>query len=146
MNKYACRIIIKQKTISIFVARITHLTNDAYMLKIAKEDGRYLVSLFQVNKLNTLFSELIFQQLSDLVSEPGRKVIFNLQGVRFIDSSGFATLIRTTEIARAKSAEFKICNVSDEVMELIELTQLKDKLPICECLEVREKIIMELDD
>ena len=116
------------------------------MLKVAKEDGRYLVSLFQVNKLNTLFSELINQQLSTLVSEPGRVVIFNLEGVRFIDSAGFATLLCASEIAKAKNAEFKICNVSDEVMELIELTELQDILPICECGTVKEKIVMELDD
>lgn len=116
------------------------------MLKVAKEEGRYLVSLFQVNKLNTLFSELISQQLSDLVNEPGRVVIFNLEGVRFIDSAGFATLLRASEIAKARSAVFKICNVSVEVLELIELTELKDTLPICECAAVKEKILMELDD
>jgi anti-sigma B factor antagonist len=116
------------------------------MLKVAKEDGRYLVSLFQVNKLNTLFSELIKQQLSTLVSEPGRVVIFNLEGVRFIDSAGFATLLCASEIAKAKKAEFKICNVSEEVMELIELTELQNVLPICSFEPAKEKIIMELDD
>lgn len=126
--------------------RRTQTNDDTHMLKVAKEDGRYLVSLFQVNKLNTLFSELINQQLSTLVSEPGREVIFNLKGVRFIDSAGFATLLCATEIAKAKKAEFKICNVSDEVMELIELTELQDILPICEYAPVKEKIVMELDD
>lgn len=116
------------------------------MLKVAKEEGRYLVSLFQVSKLNTLFSELISQQLNDLVGTPGRTVIFNLEGVRFIDSAGFGTLLHALEIAKARSSEFKICNVSDEVMELIELTELADKLPICECAGVKEKIVMELDD
>ena len=73
-------------------------------------------------------------------------VVFNLEGVRFIDSAGFGTLLHALEIAKARSSVFKICNVSDEVMELIELTELTDKLPICECAGVKEKIVMELDD
>lgn len=116
------------------------------MLKVAKEDERYIVSLFQVNKLNTLFSELIGQQLSNLVSESGREVIFNLDGVRFIDSSGFATLLKAAEAAKRHGTEFKICNVSEDVVELIELLDLQDTLPICECSAVKETILMELDD
>jgi len=116
------------------------------MLKVAKEDDRYLVSLFQVNKLNTLFSELISQQLNDLVSVPDRKIIFNLEGVRFIDSSGFKTLLKACEISNAVGSSFQICNISSDVQELIDLTELNDSLNIVPTLEVKEKIVMELDD
>jgi anti-anti-sigma factor len=116
------------------------------MLKVAKEEDRYLVSLFQVNKLNTLFSELISQQLNSLVSVPDRKVIFNLEGVRFIDSSGFSTLLKACEISNAAGSSFQICNISPEVQELIDLTDLNGTLNILPKLEVKEKIVMELDD
>ena len=70
------------------------------MLKVAREDSQYRVELFQVNKLNTLFSELVKQQLRELVDEGGISVIFNLENIRFIDSSGFAALDLLTRISK----------------------------------------------
>ena len=116
------------------------------MLKVVKEADRYVVSLFQVNKLNTLFSDLIDQQLSNLVSVPGREVIFNLEGIRFIDSAGFDTLLTAHKTAAEHGVQFKLCNISDEVAELLEITELKDRLPVCECESSKEKILLELDD
>ena len=63
------------------------------MLKISREGSECRVELFQVNRLNTLFSELVKEQLQELVEEPGISVIFNLEGIRFIDTSGFDVLI-----------------------------------------------------
>ena len=116
------------------------------MLKVAKEDDKYLVSLFQVSKLNTLFSELISQQLNNLVSVSGRHVIFNLHGVSFIDSEGFRTLLKASEIATAVGSSFQLCNISSEVSDLIELTNLRGSFNIVESLDLKEKIILELDD
>lgn len=116
------------------------------MLKVAKEDEGYIVSLFQVNKLNTLFSELISQQLNNLVSMPGRKVIFNLEGVRFIDTAGFKTLEKAHQIALARGAVFQLCNVGDEVCELFKETDVENSFDILPSLQVQEKIMMELDE
>lgn len=116
------------------------------MLKVAKNEGKYLVSLFHVSKLNTLFSELISQQLNKLVGVPGRHVIFNLQGVRFIDSAGFNTLLRANEISSSVGSVFQICNISEEVQELIVLTESAGKFNIVPKLEVKEQIILEMDE
>lgn len=116
------------------------------MLKIAKEEERYLVSLFQVNKLNTLFSELISQQLNDLVSVSGRDVVFNLEGIRFIDTAGFNTLERVTKLSRVSGSRFRVCNIGAEVQELLDLTGMEGALDIIPRLEVKEKIVMEFDD
>lgn len=74
------------------------------MLKIAKEENQYRVELFQVNKLNTLFSELVKQQLRELVEEPGVNVVFNLEDIRFIDSAGFDVLLEISDRARKLEA------------------------------------------
>jgi len=117
------------------------------MLKVAKEkEERYMVSLFQVNKLNTLFAELISKQLNDLVSVAGRHVIFNLERIRFIDTAGFESLEKATAIARAKNSRFQLCNINEEVQELIELTGMQEKFDIIPRMEVKETIVMELDD
>lgn len=115
------------------------------MLKIAKEQKQYRVELFQVNKLNTLFSELVKQQLIELVEESGTTVIFNLEGIRFIDSSGFDVLLEVSDRAREAGSYFKLCNITDDVRELIILTELQHRFDFVSCAITREKILMALD-
>jgi len=115
------------------------------MLKIAREDMQYRVELFQVNKLNTLFSELVKNQLRELVEEPGISVVFNLENIRFIDSSGFDVLKEIAERARQYGSKFSLCNITDDVRELIVLLELEGSFDICNCQKTGEKILLVLD-
>jgi len=114
------------------------------MLKIAREDSQYRVELFQVNKLNTLFSDLVKQQLMELVEEAGVSVIFNLENIRFIDSSGFDVLKEISERARQYGSRFSLCNITDDVKELIVLLELEACFDICSCKKNEEKILADL--
>ena len=115
------------------------------MLKISKDYDHYTVELFQVNKLNTLFCELVYDQLRELVEERGSTVLFNLEGIRFIDSEGFRVLLQVSDISRLSGSAFKLCNVSEEVQELIRLQELESRFSYCSCKQVEEKILLELD-
>jgi len=115
------------------------------MLKIAKEENQYRVELFQVNRLNTLFSDLVKQQLIELVEEPGVSVIFNLEDIRFIDSSGFDVLLEVSERARKHGSQFSLCNISDDVRELLILLELEGRFDCLTCANTREKILVVLD-
>ncbi len=115
------------------------------MLKIAKEENQYRVELFQVNRFNTLFSALVKQQLEELVEEPGVTVAFDLNGIRFIDSSGFEVLKEITGYASRNGSEFKLCNVTPEVRELIMLLELEAELAFCTCKKSVEKIQLVLE-
>lgn len=116
------------------------------MLKVAKEEEKFIVSLFNVNKFNILFSELIKEQLNDLVSVPGRHVILNLSGIRFIDSSGFSTLKLAAEISHSRGSRFQLCNVGDEVKELLTETDVYNEFEILTTDEVQEKPTLGLDN
>jgi len=115
------------------------------MLKIAKEGSTYRVELFQVNRLNTLFSDRVGEQLKELVQEAGITVFFDLEGIRFIDTSGFHVLLSITEYARQHGSEFKLCNLTDDVKELMGLLELEEELVLCTCAPVREKILQRVD-
>ena len=115
------------------------------MLKIAKEEHGYRVELFQVNRLNTLFSDLVREQLLELVEEPGTSVIFNLKDIQFIDSTGFNVLLEVAERAREAGSRFKLCNVNEEVRDLISLMELEDSFEFASCKHTGEKILQELD-
>ncbi|MFO7934745.1 MAG: STAS domain-containing protein [Bacteroidales bacterium] len=115
------------------------------MLKVAKEGNRYMVELFQVNRLNTLFSGLVQEQLEELVDEPGTSVIFDLKEVKFIDTEGFRVLLEIADRAEKNGNGFKLCNVSDEVRELIILLELEGRFTFCTCENTEEKILLVLD-
>lgn len=115
------------------------------MLKIAREEDHLRVELFQVNRLNTLFSELVKKQLMELVGEPGNSVLFNLQDIRFIDSAGFDVLCEVTDRARESGSRFQLCNVSEDVRELLILTGLEDCFELVSCPKIKERILMVLD-
>ena len=115
------------------------------MLKITNEGSECRVELFQVNRLNTLFSELVKEQLKELVEEPGITVIFNLEGIRFIDTSGFEVLKTVTEHAGNHGSSFKLCNLTEDVKELMVLLELEDQLAMCTCVHSEEKILQFLD-
>lgn len=115
------------------------------MLKIAREGNQCRVELFQVNRLNTLFSSLVREQLRELVEEPGITVVFNLEGICFIDTAGFEVLQEITELARRNGSHFKLCNITDEVRELIILLELEGHFTFCSMENTEEKILLVLD-
>jgi len=50
--------------------------------------------------------------------------LIDLEGIRFIDTTGFSVLLRIQGMVETKGLRFCIINVSDEVMELIHLLKL----------------------
>ena len=115
------------------------------MLKVAREKDHYRVELFQVNRLNTLFTELVNRQLTELLEVQGTRVLFNLDGVKFIDSEGFQVLVKATETAKKCGSEFLICNINEEIRELIDLLELESNFNFCTIENSREKILPVLD-
>jgi anti-anti-sigma factor len=115
------------------------------MLKVAKEKDFYRVELFQVNRLNTLFTDLVREQLTELLENTGTKVIFNLKGIRFIDSEGFKMLLEITEYALQRGSEISLCNITEDVKELIILLDLEGRLRFCQYENPKEKILLVLD-
>ncbi len=103
------------------------------------------MELFQVDRLNTLFSELVKEQLRELIEEPGVEVIFNLEEIRFIDTSGFEVLMEITDRARELGSQFKLCNVTDEVRELVILLELEGKFTFVNCKNTEARILLALD-
>ena len=115
------------------------------MLNITKEEGQYRVELYKGDRLNTLLSDQVKEQLTELVEIPGTEVIFNLEGVRFIDTHGFEVLSEITGLAREKGSQFKLCNLSEDVKELVILLELEGKLTFVNCKNTREKILLVLE-
>ena len=92
---------------------------------VAKEINNILVvRLKDAQRLNALITEAVKEQLLGYFNKPNTFVVFDLQGVSFIDSSGFGVFLSAMKAANNNYGQFKICNVSPELMELFKLLQL----------------------
>lgn len=85
-------------------------------------------------KLNVLNAEEIKNALT-LILRDYDKLIFNLEGIVFIDSTGFGALITIFKRARENEKNFKMCNISPEAMELLKITKLDNVFEIYNTLE-----------
>ena len=94
------------------------------MLKLNIEDGVYRISFYKVRRLNTLIADPLQEELSKIVSKPGTEVVLSMNGVNFIDSSGFQAIMAVVDRADKAGSRFRICDVSQEVYELLKLMKL----------------------
>ncbi len=83
-----------------------------------------VVSLKDTNRFNSPIVEPVKEHLLEFFTKPNVNLAFDLQGITFIDSSGFGVFLSVLKAASNNYGQFKICNVSSEVMELFKLLQL----------------------
>ena len=74
----------------------------------------------------------VFDKVSQAKSE---KVLINLKGVGYIDSSGLATLVEILKNFRGYGGKLKLCNLSNKVKSLFEITKLEKLFDIVDTEE-----------
>ena len=94
------------------------------MLTINQVDNKYFVSFNNVSKLNIINSLEIENQLLNLTYKQGNSLILNLSEIKFIDSSGFESLLKVYRSAKMNNTSLKLSNVSSEAIELLKLVEL----------------------
>jgi len=105
------------------------------MLKVEMINNIYVVQFENINRFNALITEPVKEQLNNLFNKSGTKLILNLEGITFIDSSGFGVFLSVMKTANINFGHFKICNISREVMELFKLLQLQNVFEIYNSLD-----------
>ena len=68
--------------------------------------------------------------LGDLIDNGHLKLVVDLDGVGYIDSSGLGTLVRATKEARAAGGELRVCALQDQVHSMFELIHLTNLVAI----------------
>ena len=100
------------------------------MLKTEKINDVLVVSFDNVNRFNALITEPVKEDLKSFYNKPNTKLVLNLNGINFIDSSGFGVFLSIMKTANNNNGQFKICSISPEVMELFKLLQLHNVFDI----------------
>jgi len=82
------------------------------------------VKFENIQKINVLVSESIKTELQKLFEKPNAKVLINMEGVHFLDSSGFATFLTISKAANKNNGQIIFCNVTSSAFDLFKVLQL----------------------
>ena len=93
------------------------------MIRIEKRNNIDIVT-FGTNKINALVSDDIKNSINTLFENANSKVIIDLKGVEYIDSSGFGCFLTIMKTARNNYGILKFSNPEPRVMELFEILHL----------------------
>lgn len=70
-------------------------------------------------------SPILRQELKRILTSRPQKLIVNLAGVAYMDSSGVATLVEAMQIARKSSTRLVLCGMQDKVRSIFEIARLE---------------------
>lgn len=93
------------------------------MIKTDKRDKIDIIS-FNVNKINALITEDIREEINRLSSAPSARIIIDLTGVEYIDSSGFSLFLSVMKSVRNNYGILKFANPDPRVMEVLRMLHL----------------------
>ncbi|HKL08272.1 MAG TPA: STAS domain-containing protein [Bacteroidales bacterium] len=105
------------------------------MLKNETKNDVEILSFDNINKLNILIAQTLKEEVAQYLTKANTKLILNLEGIEYVDSSGFGALLSILRNAKNNDSQFKICNVSSDVMELVKLLQLHNVFDICDNID-----------
>jgi len=105
------------------------------MLKHETNNGIEILKFIDVSKLNILIAQSLKEEVAQYLTKANTKLILDLDGVEYVDSSGFGALLSILRNAKNNDSQFKICNISPDVLELVKLLQLHNVFDICESVE-----------
>ena len=94
------------------------------MLKTVKINNILVVSFDSITRLNAVIAEPVKEELKALFNQSNTKLIINLENIKYIDSTGFSVFLSVKKVAGSNGGQFKLCNLSPDVMRLFEMLQL----------------------
>jgi anti-sigma B factor antagonist len=104
------------------------------MINIEKKDKIDVIS-FSVNRINALITDDIRESINKVFDNSNSKVIIDLKGVEYIDSSGFGCFLSAMKAARSNYGILKFANPEPGVLELFHTLHLHTVFQIYDDLD-----------
>jgi len=95
------------------------------MLVINRDESEIRIHFRNTNRFNFLMVEKLNESFPDLGQHSGDAFIFDFSGINFIDTTGFRYLLFLLKKGKEHKFDYRICNLSEEVKELIERTNME---------------------
>jgi anti-sigma B factor antagonist len=94
------------------------------MINIERKDKIDIIS-FSVNNINALIADEIRDAILKIFDNSNSKVVIDLKGVEYIDSTGFGCFLSIMKAARSNYGILKFANPGPKVNELFETLHLQ---------------------
>ena len=104
------------------------------MISIEKRDKIEIIS-FNVNKIDAMITEDIREQINKVFDNSYSKVIIDLKGVEYIDSSGFGCFLSVMRTARNSYGILRFANPEPGIMEIFRTLHLHTVFQIYDDLD-----------
>ena len=105
------------------------------MISIEKRDKLEIIS-FSANKIDAMITDDIRESINKVFDNSNSKVIIDLKGVEYIDSSGFGCFLSAMRAARNNYGILKFANPEPAIMKLFETLHLHTVFQIYDDLDV----------
>ncbi|GAB4281780.1 MAG: anti-sigma factor antagonist [Marinilabiliales bacterium] len=95
------------------------------MIQVNKIKDIIVINLDEsITKFTLQNCQEIKEEINKVINNQRIKLIFDLNGIRYVDSSGIAVLISVLKTVNNIGGKLILTNISKEVMDLIKLMQL----------------------
>ena len=105
------------------------------MINIEKRGTIDIIS-FNINKIDAMITEDIRERINKVFDNSNSKVVIDLKGVEYIDSSGFGCFLSAMRAARNNYGILKFANPEPGIMELFRTLHLHTVFQIYEDLDI----------
>jgi len=105
------------------------------MINIEKRDKIDIIT-FTVDKINALITDELRDQISKVFENANSRVIIDLRGVQYVDSSGFGCFLSIMRTARNNYGTLKFANTEPAVMQVIQTLNLHTVFDIYDDIDV----------
>ena len=94
---------------------------------------------FRTDRINALNVDAIRPVIMKMFETPYSKVVIDMSGVNYLDSTAFAMFLHLLRVARSNYCTYRLCSLTSGASELFNLLQLNQSLDIypdrASCLE-----------
>lgn len=95
------------------------------ILRLTEQNGITIAEFVEVTRFTLSICDEVKAELRPLLNQSDQKVIFDLHGIDFIDSSGIGCIIALFKTAKSTGSTLKLCNLTPEVLEIFKLLHLQ---------------------
>lgn len=98
-------------------------------LNIEKNE-KYCIVKLQEEKLTSIIAPEVKSELVKINAEGCKNIIFDIEGVKYVDSSGLSAILVGNRLCDNDKGMFIIANISEHALKLIKISQLDTILNI----------------
>jgi anti-sigma B factor antagonist len=95
---------------------------------VSEMAGWTVVSLY--GELDVATSPTLREQLIQLVGDGSTRLVLDLEGVDFLDSTGLGTIVSALKRARTHGGDLRLVCTQARIMRLFEITGLDKAVPL----------------